>query len=228
RFVVFTSYATDLVENYRAGEQGLFVRDMLAGTTTLIVSGVPDSTIIINGKNPLGLELQADQVEVQDYQPIISANGRFLAFSCYSDLVFPPPNGHIRDLYTGTTSAVRPESGFATKGYLRDLYTGTTSAVRIEVNRLAAEGTIRGISADGRFVLWTKDIPINIVQPFSFGTHPFNLYVRDMLKQEAKLVTISPDRKSDARNSDGNAAVVHDAAISADGRFVAFVTNAIN
>src|SRR5437016_1827810 len=66
RFVVFTSFATDLVENYRAGEQGLFVRDMLAGTTTLIVSGVPDSTIIINGKNPLGLELKADQVEIQE------------------------------------------------------------------------------------------------------------------------------------------------------------------
>ncbi|PYS59239.1 MAG: hypothetical protein DMF74_21855, partial [Acidobacteria bacterium] len=54
------------------------------------------------------------------------------------------------------------------------------------------------------------------------------LFVRDMLRQEAKLVTISPDRRSDARNSDGNAAFIHDAAISGDGRFVAFVTNAIN
>src|SRR6266446_2317677 len=208
RFVVFTSYATDLVENYRAGEQGLFVRDMLAGTTTLIVSGVPESRIIIN-KSPLQLLPKTDRVEVQDYHPIISANGRYLAFSCYSDLVF---NG----------SGVGPA-----KGYLRDLNNGTTSPVRLD-GKLPAEGDIRGISADGRFVLWTRDIPSNIVQPFSFGTHPFNLYVRDMLKQEAKLVTISPDRKSDARNSDGNAAVVHDAAISGDGRFVAFVTNATN
>src|SRR5260370_30902553 len=150
-----------------------------------------------------------------------------MAFSCYSDLVFPPPNGSFRDLYTRTTSPVRPESGFAAKGYLRDLYTGTTSAVRIEVNRLAAEGNIRGISADGRFVLWTKDIPTNIVQPFSFR-NTFNLYVRDMLKQEAKLVTISSDGKSDARNSDGNDVPIHDAAISADGRFVVFVTRATN
>src|SRR5437016_7665450 len=93
RFVVFTSYATDLVENYRAGEQGLFVRDMVAGTTTLIVSGVPDSTIIINGKNLSGSEPKTDRPEVQDYHPILSANGRILAFSCYSDLVFPPSNG---------------------------------------------------------------------------------------------------------------------------------------
>ncbi len=52
RFVIFTSMATDLVENYRPGEQGLFVRDMVAGTTTLIVSGVPESHIIINKTNP--------------------------------------------------------------------------------------------------------------------------------------------------------------------------------
>ena len=49
--------ATDLVENYRPGEQGLFVRDILAGTTTLIVSGIPESRIIVNKRK---LELQSN------------------------------------------------------------------------------------------------------------------------------------------------------------------------
>ena len=208
RFVIFTSMATDLVENYRPGEQGLFVRDMLAGTTTLIVSGVPESHIIINKSN-LGLQPQSDRIEVQDYRPILSANSGVLAFSCYSDLVFNDPGNP------------------PTKGYLRDLYAGTTKPVRFDTNGLAAEGTVLGLSADGRFVLWNRDIPSNIVQPFSFR-NTFDLYVRDMLTQEAKLVTISPDRKSDARNSDGNDVLIHNAAISGDGRYVVFVTRATN
>src|SRR5438477_3505597 len=82
RFVVFTSMATDLVENYRPGEQGLFVRDILAGTTTLIVSGIPESRIIVN-KRKLelqsngGIQPQGDRTEVEDYHPILTDEGRF-------------------------------------------------------------------------------------------------------------------------------------------------------
>jgi hypothetical protein len=219
RFVVFTSIATDLVENYRPGEQGLFVRDIVAGTTTLIVSGIPESRIIVEkslpglrsaaGPSLSNIQPQIDAVEVKDYHPIVSADGRFLAFTCYTDLMLNYNNG----------------AGVA-KGFLRDLYAGTTSPVRVD-RGTSAEGAVIGISADARFVLWTNDIPSNAVQPFS-RRNSYNLYVRDMLKQEAQLVTISIDGHSDARNSDGGDVLIHDGAISADGRFVVFVTRAIN
>src|SRR5207244_13559327 len=78
------------------------------------------------------------------------------------------------------------------------------------------------ISSSALYTLSLHDA-LPILQPFS-GGNTFNLYVRDMLTQTAKLATISPDGKSDARNSDGNDVPIHDAAISGDGRFVVFVT----
>jgi len=209
RFVVFTSYATDLVENYKPGEQGLFVRDMVAGTTALIVSGVPN-TIIIN-KRPLAITPTSDTPEVDDYHPMLSGNGRYLAFSCNSRLVANDIDG--------------PPS----KAYLRDLYTGATTLLSYNRTGYPTTGGALGISADGRFVLLASlDILANdLPASFSFK-NSHDLYVRDVLTQQTKLVTISSDGKSDATNSFGNDVLIHDSAMSADGRFVTFVTPATN
>jgi hypothetical protein len=209
RFVVFTSYASDLVENYKQGEQGLFVRDTVAGTTTLIVSGVPN-TIIIE-KNPLALRPTGDIPEVADYHPVFSGNGRYMVFSCNSRLVSNDIDG--------------PPS----KAYLRDLYTGATTLLSINRSGYPTVGGALGVSADGRFVLLTSPdaLATDLPTPFSLKDSS-NLYVKDVQTQQTKLVTISSDEKSDARDSFGSEVVIRDPAISADGRFVTFVTRATN
>src|SRR5437588_2127810 len=165
RFVVFTSYATDLVENYNPGEQGLFVRDMIAGTTTLIVSGVPN-TIIIN-KSPLAITPTSDIPEVDEYQPMFSGNGRYLAFSCNSRLVANDIDG--------------PPS----KAYLRDLYTGTTNLLSFNRTGYPTTGGALGISADGRFVLLASLDILATDLPGSFSfKNSHDLYVRDVVPQQ--------------------------------------------
>src|SRR5438105_6146522 len=175
RFVVFTSYATDLVENYNAGEQGLFVRDMVAGTTTLIVSGIPQ-TIIVDKFSP-AMRPNGATPEVDDYHPIVSADGRYLVCTCNSRLV-------ANDI-TGPPS----------KAYVRDLSTGATSLVSVTKGGLAAYGAAQGISADGRLVLLESvdNLATDITGPFSFSSDAFNHFVRDRLSGETKLVTISRD-----------------------------------
>jgi len=209
RFVIFTSYATDLVENYTAGDQGLFIRDLLAGTTTLVVSGV-NCNIIVN-KQQVGVHPADSRCEVRDYGPLISADGHYLAFT------------------TKTPLASNDDGNISC--YLRDLYTGTYSLISVNYAGATATGSsgALGISADGRFVLFVSDASdIAPQQSSKFYSGAYNYYVRDMVKEKTALVTISGDGTSDARNDGGAGVTIQYGAMSADGRFVVFVTRAIN
>src|SRR5262249_30552769 len=95
RYVAFVSSAPDLVPGDTNGTGDVFVRDLKAGTTTLVSV---NSAGTASGN-------RASQ------SPSISAAGRYVAFVSFAtDLVANDANGtgdvFVRDLWTGTTTLV--------------------------------------------------------------------------------------------------------------------------
>jgi hypothetical protein len=133
----------------------------------------------------------------------ISANGRFVAFdSTHSNLVAGDTN-HLRDVF------------------VRDLLTGRTERVSVSSGgkQANAESDANGISADGRFVVF-ESRAWNLV-PHPSDSNGWEVFVRDRLKGTTKQVSVSSSGK---RANDWSV----DAAISANGRFVAFDSYASN
>jgi hypothetical protein len=99
RYVLFVSYATDLVAQPDLNSnRDIFVRDLVAGTT-LVVTVRPDGTI----SNGLGSPVILDAY--------ISTDGRFVTFTDDLDDLVPNDHNHRndvfqRDLLTGITSIV--------------------------------------------------------------------------------------------------------------------------
>jgi Calx-beta domain/Domain of unknown function (DUF4214)/WD40-like Beta Propeller Repeat len=99
RFVVFRSFATDLVSTPTNSQGNIFVRDLVAGTTTLVSVNSAGS----DGGN--GASGDAD----------ISADGRRIVFQSFAtDLVGTPTGGvgnvFLRDLGAGTTTLISVNS----------------------------------------------------------------------------------------------------------------------
>jgi Tol biopolymer transport system component len=136
------------------------------------------------------------------YYPSISADGRFVAFSSdASNLVAGDGNG---------TSDV----------FVRDRATGKTR--RVSVSSAGAEGNNASydpsISADGRFVAFHSDAS-NLVAGDGNGTS--DVFVRDRATGKTRRVSVS------SAGAEGNGDS-YASSISADGRFVAFHSNASN
>jgi Tol biopolymer transport system component len=105
RYVVFSSYASNLVLGDRNGQRDVFVRDVVRGRTVLASVGVGGV-----------------QGDAESRQGSISADGRYVAFnSLASNLVPGDDNGQpdvfVRDLWRGRTTVVSVAFG----GGLADL-----------------------------------------------------------------------------------------------------------
>jgi Tol biopolymer transport system component len=235
RYVAFSSLATDLVAADANGVgSDVFVRDMQTGTTTLVTANTggtitkfnvsahpsmtPDGRYVAFFGSPPDL---GDNVFVRDmqtgattlvsvntsggaaggFEPVISANGRVVVFRVRRDNIDQPP--------TVTTQ---------TNLFARDLVAGTTQLV--SVNEAGTGGgnndsSLPSISADGRYVAFHS-------YAGNLPNHPsvahWGIYVRDL----AAGVTAPVGRP----NVPATEAFVRMApAISADGRYVAYVYN---
>ena len=94
RYVVFQSNASNLVPNDNNGASDVFVRDLVAGTISLVSVNTSGS----------GSGNGASQ------DPVVSSDGRYVSFdSTASNLVPNDTNGasdvFVRDLQSGTTNA---------------------------------------------------------------------------------------------------------------------------
>jgi hypothetical protein len=239
RYVAFTSYATNLVPGDTNKHGDIFVRDRQTGTTILASVGI------------------SGQANRDSFDPSISADGRFVAFDSDStNLVAEGGNGDnqifVRDLQTGTTTLVStgpngegnngslypaisangrfvaftsgasnltPEGGNGKyQIYVHDLLTGTTTLASTGPAGMADANTNHppAINADGRYVAFSSTAD-NLV---SGGTTQSEIYVRDLQTGTTTLVS---------RGANGPAnADCDDVSISADGRHVAFDSNASN
>jgi Tol biopolymer transport system component len=136
------------------------------------------------------------------YNPSISADGRFVAFSSLASNIVPGDTNNTYDIF------------------VRDRLTNTTTRVSVDSAGNQGDRNSDGasISADGRFVAFHSDSS-NIVPGDTNNT--FDIFVRDRLTNTTTLVSF------DSAGNPGNRRSVG-ASISADGRFVAFSSGASN
>jgi len=183
RFVAFGEDATNVISGL-SGMQ-IYLRDRKTGQTTLI-SSAPD------GSAGNGYSQQA----------AISADGRYVAFvSTSTNLVSQNTNG-------------------LSEAFVRDTENNLTSLVSISSDGQAANASVnsvgyqpRGISADGRYVVFDSSATNLAPHPTDYSTHVF-LY--DCQLQQTTLVDV------DSVGTPLGGGGFYNPAISADGRFVVF------
>jgi Tol biopolymer transport system component len=135
--------------------------------------------------------------------PLISAGGRYVAF------------------ISGASNLVPGDTNDTFDVFVHDRQTGTTSRVSVRSNGDQGNLTSGGgasISADGRFVAFTS-VASNLV-PGDTNAQP-DVFLHD--RQTGKTTRVSVRSTADQANSNS-----YSPSISADGRYVAFQSNASN
>jgi Tol biopolymer transport system component len=242
RYVAFESTSTNLVGSTSPAAWSVYIRDLLAGTTTRVSvdsSGNPATTNSFAGG--------------------ISGDGRFVAFVCASQLT---PNDQnlvqdvfVRDVQARVTTLVSVgtsgTSGNADSAYpsisadgrfvafmsnasdlvagdtngasdifVRDTQTGTTLAATVDPNWIIGnQGSSNpSISASGRYVAFASTAT-NLVLGDTNGAS--DVFVRDMQSLTFSLASVD---SSGVQAQGGSSA----SSLSSDGRFVAFISDASN
>ena len=236
RFVTFHTFARDLAKG--SSGTSLFLRDRQTGTTELVAAPVEFSgrqDISADGRfvtfptfGPMQQFVQVfvrdrstGQVELISADPggaegdggashaVISADGRFVAFKSGAANLVPSDTNGVADIF------------------VRDRATQTIE--RVSISTAGAEGNnisgLPALSADGRFVAFTS-LASNLVAGDTNGCS--DVFLRDRLARTTELVSLSADGTGGNDCSGGRSDPGPLPAISADGRFVAFPSDASN
>lgn len=246
RFVAFDSAASDLISDDRNGQLDVFLRDRLSSRTQRASLG------------PQGAEANE-----RSYDPAISADGRYVAFTSWATNLAPRdlngrPDVFLWDKQTGTMELIsvglggaagNDESGGASVSangryvgflsYASDLVEGDTAGTWDVFVRDRDKGTTQRvdvssdgepsafgrriytkavISAGGRYVAFSSEAP-NLVAGDTDGTA--DVFVRDVVAQTTERVSVGNGGWQ--LNGDNG---IYGGAISADGRYVTFMSNA--
>lgn len=247
RFVAFDSAATNLGASTPAGIRNIYVFDVLAGVRSMLSGGrggpangdssnpavsADGSTVVwqsdasnlvagdTNGVSDIfvrhGVEpivrvsVASDdgQANGPSSEPAISSDGRFVAFMSSASNLVPGDNSHASEIF------------------VRDLVAGTTTRVSVGADGRDPNGpsTNPALSADGRVVSF--DSSATNLLPTPVPSSHENVYARTLATTATELVSVS------TLGTDQNLAVptpFHQiSSLSADGRFVAFDSNADN
>ncbi len=186
RFVAFTSVATNLVPGGTNNRGGIFVRDTLANTTTLV-----------------SVDSAGNQANSYSLNPSISADGRFVAFDSNATNLVPGDTNNSRGIFVHDTLA----------------NTTTRVSVGSAGNPGNNDSLNPSISADGRFVAFDSNAT-NLVPGDTNNIR--GIFVHDTLANTTTRVSV------DSAGNPGKGGSSLDPFISADGRFVAFYSNASN
>jgi Tol biopolymer transport system component len=156
--------------------------------------------------------------------PAISGDGRYVAF--VSSVLYPE----------NKQASIVPT--YRKDVFVRDTLTGTTSLVSATLDGTSpladsvGDNFIGGniaISGDGRYVVFASDSAKLVANDNNFST---DFFVRDRLTNTTRIVSVDSNERqaqydSDTANSLSTAGR-GGVAISADGRFIAFASNAFN
>jgi hypothetical protein len=169
-------------------------------TSTLVVTAPPTKAVQLASESSSGAQANAATSTSYD---AVSADGRYVVFST-----------------TATNLAAGNTYQYA-EIYVRDLKSSTTTPVSVSNSGVLADSYCYGgsISANGRFVVFWSDADNLYKGSVLNGNH--GVYVHDLSLGTTEREDIAPDGTPANGSSFGSA-------ISADGRFVAFVSNASN
>jgi Tol biopolymer transport system component len=241
RFVAFASSATNLVKGDRNNTVDIFLRDRVVGTTERVTMA--------------GRKTEANS---ESSVPAISPDARFIAFRSFADNLVPGDTNFTSDVFlldrqAGTivrvsltstgqqadnasgSPSITPdgrfvvfESGalllpgevedFASDVYLRDVQAGTTEGISTVTTGFVRHSVAPTISADGRFVAF---------QSWDGGLVPgdtndrYDIFVLD--RSTGVYERVSVDSAGVEGNNDSLGP-----AMTPDGRFVAFTSDADN
>ncbi len=190
RYVAFISFATNLVPRDTNGNDDVFVRDRVTGTTRRI--------------SVSSAGFQSNGVAENAMSPAISADGRYLVFWSDATNLVPGDTNGIPDLF------------------IRDTQRGTTTLVNVSSRGEQANGYSwigpNAVSADGRYVAFTSDAS-NLARGDTNNAE--DVFVRDIKKSTTTRVSLSGNESQGDAGSSGGA-------VSASGRYVAFTSGASN
>ncbi len=210
RFIAFSSAASNLVAGDTNGATDMFVRDTCFGAPAGCTPSTARVSVASDGS-------QGNQISGSDSRPALSSDGRFVGFdSDASNLVAGDTNA-FRDIFVRDTCLGAPAG-----------CTPSTSRVSVASDGTQGNGAsvVPTISADGRFVVFRSNAS-NLAVGDTNGAG--DVFVRDTCLGGPTACTPSTIRVSVASDgTQGNAGVFFDLSISADGRFVAFDSDASN
>ena len=186
RYVAFASGASTLVARDTNHFSDVFVRDRESGVTSRV-------SVTRDGR----------QGNADSELPAISPDGRYVVFTSMATNLVP------RDTGTATWDV-----------FVRDRRTGTTNMVSVasDGRRANSDSHIAAISADGRYVAFDSHAG-NLVSDDTNRT--WDVFVHDRNSRVTSRVSVASDGTQGDDWSQG-------AAISADGRYVAFSSPAGN
>ncbi|MDQ1711199.1 MAG: hypothetical protein QOE45_649 [Frankiaceae bacterium] len=226
RYVAFTSCDDNLVPGPgnapRGGDKNLwddvFVRDLKTGRTVRASTGLGGA----EGNGSSG-------------EATISADGRYVAFLSAADNlvtdVCPTDTVHHLACRQGADNGVINVST-PPQVYVRDLVKGVTTMVSVGLNGSPADGGAYdpSISQDGRLVVFTsegdnmRDEDLNACPLTGRPSCP-DIYLHDRVTHRTELISVGLNGRSGLDQS-GRTLLRRVQAISADGRYVAFRSNA--
>lgn len=244
RYVAFTSKATNLDPADTEADADVFVRDLVTKDTTLATPGIDGAVLaalsadgrriaymvgdaVARDPTLRGLLYVRDLVTGEVLFPAtsdgpsgsrangytiragvsLSADGRYVAFSSRATNLDPADRDRRADLY------------------VRDLEANETTLASRADGRNGAKGNADSasggaVSADGRYVAFVS-AAWNLDPLDDRDDNEWDVFVRDLRRKETTLADVSPTgRKGDLGSSE--------ASLSADGRFVAFLSSAEN
>ncbi|HCU26052.1 MAG TPA: hypothetical protein DF383_13625 [Deltaproteobacteria bacterium] len=196
RFVAFESLASDLLADPAIQDDSetldVFVRDLVNGTTELV-------TVNVTGDH------SADHGNTILLNPVISANGRFVAFeSAAADLTANKDENGTLDIF------------------VRDLLDKKTILVSVNADDEACDRQSYNptISADGRRVAFQS----HCTDLSSIDTDGWisQVFVRDLIEEKTEMLSVSPDGLESGESFSERPI------ISANGKVVAFESQAGN
>ncbi|MGH2491046.1 MAG: TolB family protein, partial [Candidatus Limnocylindria bacterium] len=243
RYVVFTSFATDLVAGGTNGRSQVFVRDMLAGTTALVSASSSD----VPGDLSSGLSGLGGAHEVSD-------DGQHVVFTSFAtNLAAGTNNGnqqvYVKNMTTrevvrasvndagdagdrtsqtpvisgdGQLVAFRSEStnfsplstsGIIAQVFVHDLVDRTTTLESPGAAAVMRHSTVPVLSSDGRYLAFVSEARLD---PRDLDNGTPDVYLKDRDLDTTVLASLSPNAVSGA--------VSGGPSISGDGRWVTFTS----
>ena len=184
RYVAFTSDYSNLVPDDTNGCSDVFVYDMQRNITTRV-------SVDSNGNQSNG----------NSFEPSISADGRYVAFTSDATNLVPDDTNGDADIF------------------VHDMQTNTTTRISVDSNGTQSDSNSyeASISGDGRYVAFTS-VATNLVAD---GASNIGIFVHDM--QTNTTTRVSVDSNGNQGNGDS-----HEPSISDDGRYVTFLSDATN